>query len=172
MSKVYQASVCVRGHLQTAWTTVTSDLFSGSCFEESEFFGEDDLTSPKQEPSVLRHRGYYSSCLRDKSCATACLTSQLGVVVFSFSFFVPAKLSASASESEWHYQLMRMWAKCLSRSADSAADFTVEGFQVWRTLGHAPCVSSVLFCTKQRSIESIETCCVPFSHSKQSKNWV
>lgn len=133
-------------------------------------FGEDDLTSPKQETSVLRHRGYYSSCLRDKSCATACLTSQLGVVVFSFSFFfcscktfciclwVRVALSADGDVSQMSESFC--WLCCWLYSR------RVSGVDTWtRSL-------SVLFCTKQRRIESIETCCGPFSHSKQSKNWV
>lgn len=43
---------------------------------------------PKVGAICFYQRGYYSSCLRDESCATRCLTSQVGVFLFVLFLFL------------------------------------------------------------------------------------
>lgn len=88
------------------------------------------MISPTQ--SCFYKRGYYSSCLRDESCATRCLTSQGGVFWFVlFLFLLNCLLRSICLWVSVADQLMGMWAKCLSPSADFIADFTAQWFQVW-----------------------------------------
>lgn len=137
-SKVYPASLYVRGHLEMVWATAPPPppplpspmMLCSFCVSE--------LRSkwshlPKVGTICLSQQGYYSSCLRDESCATRRLTSQVGVFLcVLFLFLLNYLLCSICLWVSVVEQLMVTWVKCLSPSADFAANFTEQWFQVWR----------------------------------------